>query len=225
MDPQQYYGAKGQYLDEHCEYFSKKQLEEDADFLIRVLKLSKKDKILDLACGHGRHTIELKRRGYDIDGLDFSKFLLKTAEEQATKKNLKINFYQSNVHNVKLKKKYDKIFLFFSEFGLFKPDQVLKNINKILKKGGLFLLDYDNVFRLIRYLAEHPKAPYTFDFVKMQLKGKNKNYAGVISYYTIPDLITLFLRHKLKIVATYGNYRKEKLNIRSKRTILIGKKK
>ena len=94
MDLKKYYGSKGSYLKEHISYFSEEQLKKDVDFLVDVLSLKKKDKILDLACGHGRHTIELKRRGFDIDGLDFSSYLLKTAEDYARQENLQIKFYK-----------------------------------------------------------------------------------------------------------------------------------
>ena len=36
----------------------------EVDFLIDQLKLQGNEKILDLACGYGRHSLELARRGY-----------------------------------------------------------------------------------------------------------------------------------------------------------------
>jgi len=224
MNTKKYYSAQGNYLKEHKNYFSQKQLQKDVNFLIDVLNLNKKDKILDLACGHGRHTIELKKKGFNVDGLDFSSYLLKIAKEHAEQENLQINFYKQDIHNISLKTKYDKIFLFFSEFGLFDAEKVLKNITKILKPNGLFLLDCDNVFRLIQYLIKHPKAPYSFDFVNMQLKEKKRNIRGV-RYYTVPELKKFFESNKMKITSIYGNYTKESLNINSKRIILIGRKK
>ena len=104
MNPKQYYSSKGHYLKEHKKYFSRRQLEKDVDFLIDALKLKKTDRILDLACGHGRHTIELKKRGLNIEGLDFSSHLLKIAEEQAKQENLKINFYKQDIHKINLQK-------------------------------------------------------------------------------------------------------------------------
>ena len=223
MNLKKYYGTQGKYLKEHNNYFSKKQLQKDVSFLVDVLNLKKKDKILDLACGHGRHTIELKKRGFDIDGLDFSNYLLKVAQKNAIQENLQLNFYKQNIHNIKLKTKYDKAFLFFSEFGLFNPEIVLNNVAKILKTNGLFLLDCDNVFRLIKYLLKNPKAPYKFDFANMELKEKQKNKHGV-RYYTVPELKKLFEHEKLKTTAIYGNYLKDGLDVNSKRIIIIGKK-
>jgi len=223
MNLKKYYNAQGNYLKEHKNYFSKKQLQKDVDFIIDVLSLNKKDKILDLACGHGRHTIELKRRGFNVDGLDFSNYLLKIAKKHAKQKNLQINFYKQDVHHINLRTKYDEVFLFFSEFGLFDAKNLLKNVIKILKINGLFLLDYDNVFRLIQHLIKHPKTPYKFDFVRMELQEKQKNKLGV-RYYTVPELKKLFESNGLKIISIYGNYAKDSLDINSKRIIIIGKK-
>jgi len=223
MNLKNYYGAEGSYLRDHKQFFSKKQLNQDVDFLIDVLNLNKKDKILDLACGQGRHTIELTKRGYHAEGLDFSNHLLKIAKQNSEKQNLKINFYKQNIHDIKLKKKYNKIFLFFSEFGLFNPDKVLHNVTKLLKKNGLFLLDCDNVFRLVQYLAKHPKDPFEFDFINMELKERQNNQTGV-KYYTVPELRRLFANHNLKIKSIYGDYKKNKLKLNSNRIIITGKK-
>jgi len=222
MNTKNYYSANGKYLKEHADYFTAQQLKIDVDFLISALKFKKTDKILDLACGNGRHTIELKKRGYDIDGLDFSAHLLKQANIEAKKTNLKITFHKHDIHKINLKTKYNKIFLFFSEFGLFDANKVFQNVSKLLKKDGLFLLDYDNVFRLIKHLQDKPKSPYTFDFEKMELRGKDNNLK--VKYYTIPELKNFFENNKFKIHQIYGNYKKEKLDKNSRRMIVIGKK-
>lgn len=223
MEIKKYYSSRGKYLKEHKNYFTQKQLQNDVDFLIDVLNFKKKDKILDLACGHGRHTLELKKRSFDIDGLDFSNFLLKVAKQKAKQEGLQINFYKQNIHNINLKFKYDKIFLFFSEFGLFDANKVLKNVSKILKINGFFLLDCDNVFRLIQYLIKHPKTPYNFDFNNMELIEKQKNSPRV-RYYVVTELKNLFQNNGFKIITIYGDYQKNSLDTNSKRIVLVGKK-
>ena len=42
------------------------------DFLIEKLELKGTERILDLACGFGRHSLELARRGYDVTGVDIT---------------------------------------------------------------------------------------------------------------------------------------------------------
>jgi len=40
------------------------------DFLVERLELGSDTRVLDLGCGHGRHTLELARRGIPVVGLD-----------------------------------------------------------------------------------------------------------------------------------------------------------
>jgi ubiquinone/menaquinone biosynthesis C-methylase UbiE len=225
MSLRRYYGPKGPYLKEHKEYFTPEQLQKDVNFLIKALRLKKKDKILDIACGNGRHTIELKKRGYNIDGLDFSGYLIRIARKRAKQENLEINFYTQDMHKINLKKKYDKIFLFFSDFRTLDADEVLKNVTKIMEKKGMFLLDCDNVFRVIAYLKENSKAPYKFDFIKMELLTDRDCGNKGVRYYTFPEFKRMFDNNNLFILSIYGNYDMEKLDINSQRIIIIGNKK
>jgi len=219
-----YYGAKGGYLKEHQKYFSQKQLKQDVGFLVAALHLKLRDKILDLACGHGRHAIELNRRGFDVDGLDSSKYLLDLAKTQAKQAGVVFHCFKQDINQINLKTKYDKIFLFFSEFGLFNPDKVLRGVVKSLKLGGLFLLDCDNVFRLLRYLEKHPRSSYVFDFVTMELGKKGGSSSRGSRYYTLPQLKELFQKHRLRVVSVYGGYDRKSLNSNSKRLVVVGKK-
>ena len=222
MNLKHYYGPKGKYLREHKKYFSNQQLETDLRFIVSVLKLKNGDSILDLACGHGRHTIALAKRGFKVDGLDLSSHLLGLAEKEAKVAGVKINWYQQDVHRWQRPKRYDKIFLFFSEFGLFDAPKVIARIAAHLKPGGLFLLDTDNVFRLISYLKKHPRGRYRFDFRMMELKEKGARLR--VRYYTLPDLEELFRQSHLKTVAVYGGYRREPFDIKAGRQIVVVKK-
>jgi ubiquinone/menaquinone biosynthesis C-methylase UbiE len=224
MGLKQYYGPKGSYLEEHKEYFSPKRLQKDADFLVKALKLKKGDKILDIACGNGRHSIELKKRGYNVDGLDFSSYLVSVAKKQAEKENLKMNFYAQDIHKINLEKKYNKIYLFFSEFGVFDADKALKNISKIMKKNGLLFLDCDNIFRVVNYLKENSQAPYKFDFIKMELIAGKEHSGKGVRYYTFSELEKMLKDNNFLVSTVYGNYDMEKLNINSQRMIVVGKK-
>jgi len=60
----------------------------EIDRIIRILHLQPDDKILDLCCGQGRHTLELARRGYSAEGLDRSHYLIQRARSTAKKEGL-----------------------------------------------------------------------------------------------------------------------------------------
>lgn len=53
----------------------------ETEFICCVLNLPKNAKILDLACGPGRHAVELTKKGFDVTGLDFDKQFLNLAQE------------------------------------------------------------------------------------------------------------------------------------------------
>jgi 2-polyprenyl-3-methyl-5-hydroxy-6-metoxy-1,4-benzoquinol methylase len=42
------------------------------DFIIRALELTGRERVLDLACGYGRHALELARRGFSVTGADIT---------------------------------------------------------------------------------------------------------------------------------------------------------
>jgi len=65
---------------------------QDADSVIHLIleniKLNKNSKILDAACGAGRHSFLLKKLGYQVVGFDLSKTLLYVARENSGKENV-----------------------------------------------------------------------------------------------------------------------------------------
>ncbi len=108
-----------------------------------LLELQKGDKILDQACGIGRHSLELARRGYEVTGLDLSKSYMKEASDNAGE--LPVEFIRGDMRTFVREEYYDAVINFWSSFGYFEVDydnyQVLKNVYNSLKKGGKFLLD------------------------------------------------------------------------------------
>ncbi len=51
------------------------------DFLVEKLRLRGDEKILDLACGFGRHSLELARRGFSVTGVDITPSYIEFARE------------------------------------------------------------------------------------------------------------------------------------------------
>ncbi len=223
---QKYYGKGGTYLKDHKDYFSDQNLKRDSEFIIQSLKLTKQEKCLELQCAHGRLTVELKTRGYDIDGLDFSTHMIDLAKKLAENNKLKINFFIEDLNNFKLPTKYSKVFLFFPDWTDLNFEKVLPNISKIIKRGGLFLYDHDNLFRIWNYLEKNPKEKNKFIFNPIAMTLKEKEGEMGDRYYTYPELENIFRQNGFKIVATYGNWTVEnsEYNYNSPRLRIVAKK-
>jgi len=128
--------------------FHKKRIEDathEVDYIIRLLNLEKNLKILDLACGPGRHALEFARRKHTVTGVDRTLYYLEKARQLAAKENLQIEFLQSDMRNFVRDEAYDLVLNLFSSFGYFEhpadDKKVLQNIHKSLKQGGYVLFD------------------------------------------------------------------------------------
>lgn len=118
---------------------------EQVEGIIDMLELEKGDKILDLCCGVGRHSLELARRGYDVTGVDLTQSYIQEAESKAEKEGLDVEFVEEDMRDFKREDTYDAVINFFSSFGYFKEEEdnlkVIKNVHSSLKNGKKFLID------------------------------------------------------------------------------------
>ena len=48
----------------------------EVDYLIDLCQLKETERILDLACGYGRHALEFAKRGYEVVGVDIKRSTL-----------------------------------------------------------------------------------------------------------------------------------------------------
>ncbi len=121
-------------------------------YLEKVLKLKKECSVLEIACGYGRHAIELAKRGYNVLGIDHSTALIEDANQAAkevTKEGngIDIRFIQDNILGLDYKNDFDAAYMLDMTFGLFDDEEnqlVLRNIAKALKPGGKVLLEMFN---------------------------------------------------------------------------------
>lgn len=123
---------------------------EECSYIENLLKIQKGDKILDLCCGYGRHSIELAKRGYIVIGYDLSNILLEKAKADAAITRVDVRFIQGDMRHLPFSAEFDKVINMFSSFGYFDEDednlQVLKVIFTSLKPKGKLLLDQINKY-------------------------------------------------------------------------------
>lgn len=142
--------------------------------LISYLKLKKGSKILDLACGKGRHSIYLNTLGFDVIGADLSQNSISFASKY---ENDMLKFIQHDMRD-ELNQKYDAIFNLFTSFGYFVDDlediKVLNNIKNGLKNENSFaVIDFINVHKAIKNLV--PKETITRDGIQFNITRKVEN--------------------------------------------------
>jgi len=119
----------------------------EVDFIEDSLGVEPGAMVLDLACGTGRHAIELTQRGYKVVGFDLSLAMLAKAADEAHDRNQRLNFVQGDMREMTFDETFDGVYSWNTSFGYFEEEKnslVISKVHKALKKGGQFLLDVVN---------------------------------------------------------------------------------
>jgi len=119
----------------------------EVDLICQLLPISFTHRILDLCGGHGRHSLELSRRGFSRCTLvDYSEFLLTQARSQAKRYNFPINCIQADARSMGLASQiFDHALIMGNSLG-YLPDpsadwKILIESKRVLRPGGWILID------------------------------------------------------------------------------------
>lgn len=121
--------------------------ESEVTLFARLLDIKEGNSVLDLACGQGRHLIELAQRGdYNLFGLDRSRYLIHRAKNIAKKRGLAINFKEGDARKLPYPTdSLDFVTILGNSFGYFETSdddlKILKEVFRVLKPGGKLLMD------------------------------------------------------------------------------------
>ena len=208
------------------------------DKIVEYLDLKKGSKILDLACGIGRHSIYLEKIGFDVTGTDKSTNNIKKAKKS---QNDKLKFIQMEMIN-DTNRKYDGIFNLFTSFGYVNHDynlETIKNIERQLKDDGTVIVDFMNtLFVKNNLVIEETKVIDDLSF-KIKRKSDGKHIYKEIKFndqkdyffqekvmdLSLNDFENYLKRHNLKIIKTFGDYNLNEFDIEnSERLIMVIKK-
>ncbi|MBP7734538.1 MAG: methyltransferase domain-containing protein [Spirochaetes bacterium] len=129
----------------------------EVDFFTGIAHVLHDDRILDLSCGQGRHSLELARRGFKfVEGLDRSRYLIQRAKVQAKKECLYVKFREGEARMLPYRPDtFDAIFILGNSFGYFETVnddlRVLREVFRVLKPWGRLLVDVNDGDHLRRH--------------------------------------------------------------------------
>ena len=208
------------------------------DNIVKYLDLKKGSKILDLACGIGRHSIYLDKIGFKVIGTDKSPNNIKKAKAS---QNQSLSFLQMEMID-DTNHKYDGIFNLFTSFGYANQDYNLKTIKIIerqLKDNGTVIIDFMNTLFVKKNLVIEETKVIDDLIFKINRKSDGKHIYKEIKFndkkdyffeekvmdLSLNDFQNYLKRYNLKIIKTFGDYNLNEFDIEnSERLIMVIKK-
>ncbi|MDR0326406.1 MAG: class I SAM-dependent methyltransferase [Oscillospiraceae bacterium] len=123
--------------------------ENQVDFIVKTLGLTGRERILDLGCGFGRHSLSLARRGYFVVGVDYTKVFIEDAQQSAKASGLAVEFICADALDLRYDSEFDAVLnLADGAIGFFEDDRdnvkVFDVIARALKPGGKHFMDVCN---------------------------------------------------------------------------------
>lgn len=192
------------------------------DKLIDYLNIQKEDRILDLACGKGRHAIYLNQKGLNVTGFDICQENIRDAQEN---KNDRLSFHVHDMQFVFRKNYFNYIFNFFTSFGYFdtkaENESVVKAASDGLVDGGKLLIDFLNPYTVIHNLSpEEIKEVNGIKFhitkqidngmiikdIKFTDEGRNYHFFEKVKAIRRVEFLEYFENTGLAVIDVFGDY-------------------
>ncbi|HET8815688.1 MAG TPA: class I SAM-dependent methyltransferase [Solirubrobacterales bacterium] len=123
---------------------------QEIDRALTMLRPEGGERILDLACGTGRHSLELVRRGFSVVGVEIGTELAQIARRDAEEQGLEVEFIEGDLRELDFEEEFDIVLnLNDGAVGYFETDEenhrTFEVISRALKPGGQNLVQVPNV--------------------------------------------------------------------------------
>lgn len=174
--------------------------------IINYAELQSGERVLEVGCGTGTLSLMAKRRVDDgeVIGLDLSPKMVKQAEKKSEKYKLDVKFIEGSIDNIPFPDNYFDVVLsswMFHHLPIKIKREGLKEIHRVLKKGGRFLFfDFSKPGNVIGYMIT-PLFIWT-DFLRVHIFG------DITSYFKESGFQDITLKRKGICTAAYVMYKK-----------------
>lgn len=199
--------------------------------------------MLDIACGKGRHARQLAAKGFDVTGIDLSVESIEAANQFATDN---LHFYRHDMRLLFWINYFDYAFNLFTSFGYFRTqrehDDAMRCMSKALKKNGILIIDYLNMYyaedRLVAHTEKetegiHFSVDKWYDdhyfFKKITVTDPSEpgpmEFTEKVAKFSLGDFTEMLSYQGLQIQEVFGNYELGSYDIRKSPRLLIRAKK
>lgn len=237
------------YLKIYRPTFTEERTRQEVDFIAGTLDLAPGARVLDLACGTGRHAIGMAGRGYRVTGVDFNASYLEIAAADAAQAGAgeNVRFAQADMRALAYAAEFDAVYSYFTSFGYFSDaenETVIEGIACALAPGGRFMLEMMNRDHLLvrgqqRTWNQRPDGALLMEEVSLDLEtsrvlsrqilidpqgGPQVTKSYSLRAYTCGELRALLARHGLQATGVWGGLDKSVYSTDSRRLVLLAVK-
>lgn len=210
----------------HKLYFERDE-QEAAAFIGRLvtrLQPPACSRMLDVACGRGRHSRILAAKGFDVTGIDLAANSIQYASQF---ENDHLHFYVHDMRQPLHSNYFDYAFNLFTSFGYFRTERehynAIRAMSQSLRKGGMLVLDYLNVHYAEDHLIHHSVKEIdgviyhltkwfdeTHFYKKILIEDESLDapleYTEKVAKFSLGDFNDMFSWNGMQIQEVFGDY-------------------
>lgn len=220
--------------------------EAESDFIQEISLLKESDKVLDIMCGYGRHSIELAKRGMQVTAIDNLQSYIDEIKSKATEQKLPVKAVQQDALYANLDDIYDAVICMGNSFAFFNRADaitILKNVSDHLKPGGILIINSWMIAEVaIRHFREKDwhyageykcMLEYKYCFRPSRIESEQTIIApdgtveavkGIDYIFTLDELEIMLNEAGLKTKEVYSTPRKKKFTLGDGRAYIVATK-
>ncbi len=204
-------------------YHNQEEAEAQVNFLVSSLNLKGSERVLDLGCGAGRHSLAFAKLAFRVVGIDLSPTMISKAQESLRRLGqLPATFLNLDMFTFADKERFDLAVSFFNSFGYFEEDdknaQVFATASRNLAQGGKFFLDYLHPDKVIRDLKPYEEILVDHEIVRIhkKLEGRfvikkiqfpHHEYLEKVKLYTYDEIVRMLSKNGFEVLKVWGDFK------------------
>jgi len=242
------YEMLAHFYDELMIHVNYKKWAQYIDEIIKSQNISNA-RILDISCGTGTLLIFLYKKGYKVSGSDISKNMINTAISKIRNLGYDINFFQTDMRKLSLKKKFNVIVCLYDSINyILTCKEFINTLNNVyfsLSDNGIFIFDVCTEYNSIKNFYDYYDSGETADFFyqrhsffikedmlqintfRILSKKNNKMYLENHKQriYTTDELNSIISKTEFTTIGMFDNYSFNPPGIKSERIHFVLRKK